>query len=448
MVIAGNLLGPTTFGVFANATTYLMVISILSTFGIDLWLARHVANETLTWRAFAGILGWRLVLSSLSIGVFVVLLNFKIVGDALAGHKWSVTLILASVFLDHISMTANAVLEGRKKLSSCALLSLTRWGSFALFAIAFLMFKPVLFSLASGLLLASCIRAVFSLIIVRPLMQESGRVISMTWVLKQATPMAILNFMIVLYFHIDMLMLPEMVATEQTGWYKMAYTLVEALLFVSSGIAAALFPLFSKEALSMAEKVRHLEKGMKILCVAAFPIAWGTPLVAEQIIKLIFPAQWPAFQPSADSLSILIWSLPFMFMNATLVRFFLGIYQANKALWLVSLTAVLNIGLNFYSIPHWGHIGAAVATVISEGLLCFAMIFVIKRDTPSFRPIPAVVPAFLLAALVCPVGLLTNQTVPLLTIPAAAGTYGLALWAFRLVDRSWLSSFAKEEKFD
>src|SRR5260370_17774680 len=60
--------------------------------------------------------------------------------------------------------------------------------------------------------------------------------------------------------------------------------------------------------------------------------------------------------------------------------------------WLAGLGGglVVNFLLNLWSIPRWGAIGAAAATLISEaGLLGFATVLILRElsHLPSFRPV-------------------------------------------------------------
>lgn len=446
VVVAGNLLGPTTFGIFTNASTYLMVITIFSTFGLDLWLARHVANDAVNWRSFWGVVGWRLALSALMLAALYGLFEIGLIGRLLRGNGWSVAIILTCVAFDHIAMTAVAVLEGRRRLATCAKISLLRWSSFALAAIALLVWHPKLLSLALGLLLGSIARAIVALMAVRSEVSQQAPSMSRRKLLLRSSPMALLNFMIVLYFHVDMLMLPEMAPGEQTGWYKIAYTLVEALLFVSAGVASALFPLFSERSVPMEVKVTQLQRGLLLLSLLAFPVAWGTGLVAEELIALMFPQQPGQFAPAAKALLILVWSLPFMFMNATLVRFFLGTMRQNEVLWHVSATMILNIGLNFWLIPSHGFEGAALATVASESLLSLSLCISIRRRERQFQPWRPMVLGALLGAVVIPAGWLGAQVHTALIVPAAALAYFSLVWRLKLVTRATLSQFAQVDQ--
>ena len=72
LIVAGNVLGPARFGVFGNATTYLVVIAIVSTFGLDLWISRHVANSQLNRSSFIRIVAWRFSLSCMVVILMVV----------------------------------------------------------------------------------------------------------------------------------------------------------------------------------------------------------------------------------------------------------------------------------------------------------------------------------------------------------------------------------------
>ena len=83
VVLAGNLLGAKTYGVFANMDTYLMVMLIFSTFGTDLWLSRHVANHGITWVDLWRIVYWRSAMTLLVLAVFAIGLQQAWIGSIL-----------------------------------------------------------------------------------------------------------------------------------------------------------------------------------------------------------------------------------------------------------------------------------------------------------------------------------------------------------------------------
>jgi len=443
-VHAAERLGPETFGRFGNMSTYLMVLTIFTTFGLDLWLARHAASSQLTvgdfWRV--SFLRWLLCLACLPL--LALLWAGGWAGKAIEGYLPETLLLLGSLLFDHVALSGQALLEGRGLLTRSAMLSLFRFASLFVLGIVLLGREPSLLHLNLAFLLSSLGRAVLCWLDVRGLLAPGKGQLSSRTLLAGAGPMALLNALVALYFHIDMLMLPEMADLPQTGWYKAAYSLVEACLFLSAGVASALYPLFSSAAHSRAAKARQLKLALKWLHLLAFPLAFGGAAMAPHIVGWLFQEQAQAYSGTILALQILVWALPFMFANNALVRFHLGLGNTRLVLRWVLAIALLNIALNAAMIPHWGFRGAGISTILSEGLLFLFLCLAVRREEASFSPWPAFFLSALTGCLVWPLSLALARLAPLLAIPLSALAYFLLLHFSGILKRQDWQLFGQE----
>lgn len=443
VVLAGNLLGARVYGVFANMDTYLMVMLIFSSFGTDLWLSRHAANHAVSWRDVWRMVIWRCGLAAAILALFALALQRAWVGSILVGHEPEMLVFFASLFFDHVALTCTAVLEGKQQLNKSAALSLSRWLVLGALGSVLLWSQADLMALCIAFLVASIARALCGLVLVtRQLQSTADSSIPFTPMIRAAMPMALMNFMVVLYFHIDVLMLPEMTSAQETGWYKIAVLMIEALLFISAGVATALYPLFSRTDVGLPAKVAHLYRGMRFLMILAFPIAWGTQAVAHELIVVMFPQKVAEYQNSGVALTWLVWALPAMFLNSSLVRLFLGLERQTRVLSFVSATALLNIVLNLVLIPKFGYLAACWTTILSEFTLTALFFFNLKRLLPSFRPFGQLWPPLVMSAVVLPIGLLTKTISISLAIGLSAAVYGLLILGSRMVTKKDLAEFA------
>ena len=135
-----------------------------------------------------------------------------------------------------------------------------------------------------------------------------------------------------------------------------------------------------------------------------------------------------------------------MFANSSLVRLFLGLERQKLALSMVSVTALINLVLNAWSIPHWGYVGAASATVFSEAFLTVAMSIAVRRWSHHYQPLKATAPVFVCAASVQVAGMIPMH--PVVVVVLAACVYGSLVLLFKLVSRSDLTQFAREDIHD
>jgi len=303
LIFMGNILGASSMGAYGTMTTMLMLATVASTFGIDLWLSRHVANEPISSSDF-----WRIILLKWAFTVGTLLLYFVAfragwLSEELRPFFWSIILVLSSLFFDHIALTAQSVLEGRRDLHGIALCIALRWGVFAVAGIIFLFTLPSLLMFCFSFFLASAARALLSLFLIKKHVSPKPEIKTkhLIELLREAAPMALLNTMVGLYFHIDMLMIPELDSLDGAGFYKVAYMMIEALLFISGAVAATLFPLFSKKSVPFTDKWQQFSKGSYLLLLLAFPISLCTLFVSPWLIELFFhdTARALEFLPSA-----------------------------------------------------------------------------------------------------------------------------------------------------
>ena len=128
-----------------------------------------------------------------------------------------------------------------------------------------------------------------------------------------ALPFAISAIFYNIYYSIDTVMLSSLIGDYATGIYSASYKLIAVLTGLYSIYPAVLYPVMSKffkndEGLL----VVVFERSIKYLLIFMVPIAIGTMFYSNDIIQLIFGAE---YNESASVLSILIWTVCLIFVN-------------------------------------------------------------------------------------------------------------------------------------
>ena len=447
LIYLANKLGSEVLGAYGTMLTLLMISTVLSTFGMDLWLARHVATFSLTRKSF-----WKIVVLKTGFTLFILFifgLAFYngLVLASLLEYKVSVALILSSILFDHVGITSQSVLEGRRDLVSIAKLIVLRWGVFSVTGVMALYFQASFEFFCLGFLVGAIVRAWWSLVLLRPFLEQKGDTLSSKQILREAAPMAFLNTMVGLYFHIDMLMIPHFDSLQGAGFYKTAYSMVEALLFLSGAVASSLYPIFSDQKVHFDIKWEHFVRGAYLLMLLAFPISFCTPFVSGWLIEILFLNAERAleFSQAAPALNILVWALPAMFLNSSLVRLFLGTHHQLAALLGVSITALVNVVMNLFLLPRIGFMGAAYSTVCSEVVLSGFLWIILVREghrVSCWRPL-------LLPMAVSSVAWFFAWTLrrfePVFLISLTVLGFGGVLWVSGLLTRKHFQAFGKVE---
>ena len=167
----------------------------------------------------------------------------------------------------------------------------------------------------------------------------------------------------ILVLKVDQLMLAYLVNDQAVGIYAAAVRLSEVWYLLPVALMTGYFPklIAAKEAGS-GDYERSLQWLCDTLLCAAVVVAVFITLTADFFVPLLFGN---SYVESADVLVIHVWAGIFFF-TAALVNRWLLIEGALVATFCVqAVGAVTNIGFNFWLIPLYGVVGAAIATVLS-----------------------------------------------------------------------------------
>jgi len=107
------------------------------------------------------------------------------------------------------------------------------------------------------------------------------------------------------------------------------------------------------------------------MSITIIPIAFGTTLLSERLISLIYGND---FIQASGAFSILIWSEIFIFLGTVNADVFTSAGLQKYILLGTASGACMNVILNLILIPKYGIAGASIATVVSYGFNPFFLI--------------------------------------------------------------------------
>lgn len=191
-------------------------------------------------------------------------------------------------------------------------------------------------------------------------------------VLKQSKWLILSSVASIIYLKIDQLMLAEMVSTREVGVYAVASRISEVWYFFPVAIVASFFPSLLK--LKQSSEASYKKK-LQQLCDALFAFALIIAVViyftSDWLILLLFGEE---FQASGVILAIHIWAGLFVFMRALLSKWILAENLVKFSLITHGVGAVVNVALNYYLIPQYQGIGAAISTVIAYAFASYVVL--------------------------------------------------------------------------
>ena len=118
------------------------------------------------------------------------------------------------------------------------------------------------------------------------------------------------------------------------------------------------------------------ERLMQYLFILGLPLTVGTMLLSDQIILLIYGDQ---FVPSIAALQILAWDIILFFTYVSLGTILQAINKQNQVAIAAGVCAVINVILNIILIPYFSYIGAAIATIATETVLCGLYFYFVSK---------------------------------------------------------------------
>jgi O-antigen/teichoic acid export membrane protein len=196
--------------------------------------------------------------------------------------------------------------------------------------------------------------------------------------LRSAWPIGLSSLFMTVYARIDMVMLSLFgVSSAEIGWYAVPVKIVEMFSLFPLLIMAGLFPIFSVLTLEDRETLkRTYQKALSYLTILSIPLVLTTFFLSDPGVVFFFG---PAFTHSVPSLKILIFTLPFIFLNYVLINTLIALNQEKMITWGSGLAILFNVGLNMIALPKYGYLGASWTTVATEMLLSISFLGFLQR---------------------------------------------------------------------
>ncbi len=211
-------------------------------------------------------------------------------------------------------------------------------------------------------------------------------------VLTQAIPIGIIMVFGFIYYKIDSVMLSLMKGMTDIGIYGTAYKMLEILQTIPVMFLGAAFPLITRYATTGDERVRPaFQKSFDFLILLAVPLVILFFFLAEPIIHFIAGAKGNEFVSestvsflghaitSVTTMKILIFSVGINFVSNLYTYMILSLGRQKSVIWPTLGFAVFNLALNFLLIPRFSYLGAAVATLLTEIIVCTTYVILTNK---------------------------------------------------------------------
>jgi O-antigen/teichoic acid export membrane protein len=378
-----RILAPEMAGRFYFAVAFIGYFDILVRFGLGTLLTREVSKDKTHGNRYLStvtILRGLLWLTSLPLMVIVIAL-YAFFGDMTPDIVAAIVFFAIALIFSNLADGFSAVFYAYEKMeypaATSTITALTRvslgvlvlllgWGFVGLAAIS------VIANIASAAILgALLIRHCF-----RPHLEwdpQTGK-----WMMSTSFPLMINLLLATIFFRIDVLLLKPLKGDTVVGYYSAAIKYIDGLLIIPQYFTRAIFPLMSRYAASSRDSLmRAYILSLRLLLIVALPIAAGMPFIAEGLILVLGGAEY--LPQSMIALQIIIWFLPFSFVNSVTQYVLIAIDQQRFLTKAFLIGVIFNIVANLVFIPFFSYRGAAVVAVLSEFALLIPFYYSVRK---------------------------------------------------------------------
>jgi O-antigen/teichoic acid export membrane protein len=193
-------------------------------------------------------------------------------------------------------------------------------------------------------------------------------------ILKQSYPFALLILFMMIYNKADTIIMERILpdGAQQTGIFAQAYRLLDAANMIGFLFAGLLLPLFARM-IKLKENIGQLVRlSCSLILTLSVISAAASFFYRHEIMDLLYDEH---IEESANVFGILMFS----FVAIGLTYIFGTLLTANGNLkqlnWLAFFAMVLNISLNFFLIPKYLAVGAAISGVVTNFTSAIIQIF-------------------------------------------------------------------------
>jgi len=379
-VLIGRALGSREYGAFVGVAALVAALSMFSTLGMEMILVRNISRDR---ASFSTTWGHALVIASIG---FLLLLaaamlyaHFALRPELQPLVPW---IALADGFLGKLVQLAARAFQGAGRFAWTARLMALIYVGRAVTATLLWAWARTHSIHATALVwakvywLATFFVAVFALALAT-LRLGGPRFVRIRRIdLTEGLSFSCSSSSISIYNDIDKTFLVTLGQTWAAGIYSAAYRVVDAASAPIYGVYAAAAPRFFREG---ATGVRPARAFARTTLSRTLPYSIGAAVLlflGAPILPVLFG---PSFRGSVEALR---WLSLLPVLRALHYAWGTTI-TASASQWNRTATqfgaAALNLSLNFLLIPRWSWRGAAVASLLTDGALALASLFVVKR---------------------------------------------------------------------
>ncbi len=438
-IVMLRLLDQSSVGVYNFAVVVFVWFDIFTNFGLDAFLIREVSRlKAQSGYYFLNASLLRLLLAVLGLPLLLLFLAFwqSSAAEPLpAAGMITLVLLYLGLFPATLSKGMTALFYAHEQAEKPAAIATITSINKAVFGVIALLLGWGIVGLAAIsiannvltllLLLVSGRKLIGTLQHKRPDRKLLRGMLGASW------PLMLNHFLSMIFFQFDIIILQALKGAVVVAQYSTSYKWLLAVDIIPAFFTQALFPVMSRQARDDPKALqRTYQLSVKLLLALALPIAVGFTFLAEALTLIL---AGPAYLPDAAiALQIMIWSIPFGWMNSVTQYALIALNLQRYITGAFVGAVTFNIAANLLLIPQFGFQAAALVTIASQGALLLPFGLLMQRGLGQRINWPGLVwrPLLAVAAMIG-VTLLLWPLQSLTALVVGSITYGVVLLALR-----------------
>ena len=437
IAIITRYLGPTQYGRYALALSYIGLFGVLADVGIFTIVVREISKRPQdTTRLVGNAMTLRAVVSFV---VVIIALLVSLLLPYTPQVREAILIAAVPFVLGLLSTSIVAVFQAQLRMERSVIADVVGRAA-ALLAVGIVIladwgFYAVVASAAVG----AAVVLVLDVILVRPLAPIRLVADPSVWkmLVLAALPLGLALTLNEIYLRADTLIISLYRTDREVGLYGLAWRIYELVALFPVVIMSSVFPLLSRYVETDESKARRLlQAASDVFWAIGLPLAAGGVVLAPGIIAL---AGGSGFEGSVEPLRLLLPAGALAYVNMLFGYALIAKNRQRDALWLNVVGLVLNLALNFALVPSHGIVAAAAVTLGCEVVILGGSWLLMRQHYRFFPSLlgagKALVAALVMAGVLWP--LRHGPVIPLVALGAVI--YGAVLFAVGGVDRDLIA---------
>ena len=365
IIYAARILGPSSWGAFSYVMSLVAFMTIFSDMGMGAIVTRESSkNPEFSKKYFSTAFCLKLIL--LGVGMLLLIFGAKYFTN-IPEARALMPIVALILFFDSLRNFGFVISRAKEKMQLEALNEVLTNFLITILGLIFLCLIPTSQSLTIAYLYGVAIGFIVILLTIKDHFYSSLTNFDKNRVkpiINDSVPFAFASFLGAIMINTDLIMLGWMRSAEDVGFYSAAQKPIQVFYTIASLFAVSIFPALTKslkDGLEGGKKI--LEKAVSMSLLIAIPLSFGGIILGDQIINLLFGAQ---YQFATPSFQILMLTILIIFPSIIVSNSILAHEKQKNFITFSLIGAVGNIFFNILLIPHLGIAGASISTVVTQ----------------------------------------------------------------------------------